>query len=305
MLYWAMSYTGEIAALTTAVLWSFTSIFFTQAARRIGSYWLNKFRLVIAVLFLGTTLLITTGGLLPSNISPASYYYLIASGIVGLTLADSCLFHSFLLIGTRLTLLIFAVSPIIAALTAWPVLGEKIGLMGGLGIAITLSGVIWVTRERRINGNEQTTTSSAKRLGIMLALGAAACQAIGLVLAKAGMGNTLDPLPATFLRMISAAAAIWLYGLFRGDLKDFTKKCKDRRALLFAVGGAFCGPFLGVWMSLTAVKYTQAGIAMAIMATVPILIIPLVIVVFKEKVSPRAVIGAILAVIGVTVLFLA
>ncbi len=300
-----MSYTGEIAALATAVLWSFTSIFFTLAARRIGSYWLNKFRLVIAVVFLGMTLLATTGGLLPSNIPRESYYYLIASGIVGLTLADSCLFHAFVLIGTRLSLLIFAVSPIIAALTAWPLLGENIGLLGSLGIAITVSGVIWVTRERQINGNEEKTKTHAKRIGIILALGAASCQAIGLVLAKAGMGDSLDPLPATFLRMISAATAMWFYGFLRGDHKDFKRKFQEHKALALAIGGAFCGPFLGVWMSLTAVKYTQAGIAMAIMATVPILIIPLVIIVFKEKVSPRAIIGAILAVIGVTVLFLA
>jgi len=300
-----MSYTGEIAALATAALWSFTSIFFTLASQRIGSYWLNKFRLVFAVILLGITLYATTGRLLPADINPESYYYLIASGIVGLTLADSCLFHSFVLIGTRLSLLIFAVSPIIAALTAWFMLGEHLSLLGGLGIIITISGVIWVTRERQHNNGKLAIEPRTKRFGIILALGAAACQAIGLVLAKAGMGDHLDPLPATFMRMVAAGIAIWIYGLLRNDLKEFKSKIKDYKALALGVGGAICGPFLGVWMSLTAVKYTQAGIAMAIMATVPILVIPLVIIFFKEKVSPRAVVGSMLAVIGVTVLFLA
>ncbi len=71
-----------------------------------------------------------------------------------------------------------------------------------------------------------------------------------------------------------------------------------------ALGGSICGPFLGVWMSLVAVKYTATGIAAAIMATVPILVIPLVIIFYHEKVTLKAVLGAIVAVGGVTLLFL-
>ncbi|UCD18481.1 MAG: DMT family transporter [Candidatus Zixiibacteriota bacterium] len=291
--------------MCTAVLWSFTSIFFTSASRRIGSYWLNKIRLVLAVAFISTTLMLSTGRLLPDGIPVESFYYLIASGIVGLTLADSCLFRSFVVIGTRLTLLIFAISPIIAALFAWILLDERLGILAILGIMTTVSGVIWVTVERRHpNSRIDAINGKAKRIGVLLATGAATCQAIGLVLAKAGMGESLNPLPATFIRMVAAAVSIWLFGMLRGDLREIGIKFSDRKALLLALGGAICGPFLGVWMSLTAVKYTQTGVAMAIMATVPVLIIPLVVIFYKEKASLRAVIGAIVAVAGVTMLFL-
>jgi drug/metabolite transporter (DMT)-like permease len=73
---------------------------------------------------------------------------------------------------------------------------------------------------------------------------------------------------------------------------------------MYAWGGAVTGPFLGVWMSLVAVKHTEAGVAMAIMSIVPVLVIPWVIIFFKEKVSLRAVLGAVLAVCGVFILFL-
>lgn len=300
-----MDYTGEIAALVTAFLWSFTSIFFTLAGRRIGSYWVNKFRMPLAALFLSITLFFMTGSFLPGDVSSHAFIYLTLSGIVGLALGDTCLFRSFVILGTRLTLLIFTVSPIIAALTAWIILGETLGLLALSGIGVTVAGVAWVTAERSpAQAKNNYADQGSKVTGVLLAIGGAAGQAIGLVLAKSGMSDGVDPLPATFIRMITAAAAIWSFSILKGDIKHTFGKLKDVRALWFALGGTICGPFLGVWLSLVAVNNTEAGIAAAIMATVPVLVIPLVIIVYKEKVSARALIGAIIAAGGVALLFL-
>lgn len=301
-----MPYLGEMAALTTAVLWSFTSIFFTSAGKRIGSYHLNKIRIPTAVIFLSFMLLITEGRFLPPGIPSKSYYYLILSGIIGLSLGDLCLFTAFVMIGTRKTLLIFAVSPIIAAVIAWFLLDEKLGILAILGIIITISGIAWVVSERaNKTANAAGQKSGSSGLGILLAVLAAAGQATGLVLAKAGMGDIVDPLPATFIRMVAAALAVWILGFLRRDNLATLRKLNDARSVLLTAGGALCGPFLGVWMSLKAVKHTEAGIAAAIMAMVPVIVIPLVIIFYKEKVSIRAVFGAILASGGVAILFLA
>lgn len=303
-----MPYSGEIAAIATAFLWSFTSLFFTSAGRRIGSYWVNKFRIPVAIVLLGATLYITTGRLLPVDVSSHAYYYLMASGIIGLAIGDTFLFRAFVILGPRLTLLIFTTSPIITAIYAWILLGETLNLTAIIGIAVTLTGVAWVTAERRHRQEKQVTNNYAdkgsKTAGVFLALAGAAGQAIGLVLAKAGMNDGLDPLPATFIRMVAAGVIIWLYSLIAGDIKDIGKRYRDGKALLLATGGAICGPFLGVWMSLVAVHNTEAGIAASIIATVPVLVIPLVVLFYKEKVSMRAIIGAIVAIAGVAILFL-
>ncbi len=301
-----MPFVGELAALSTAVLWSITSLFFTSASRRIGSYWLNKIRILFAVVLLGSTLILTTGQLLPPGIPMWSYLLLILSGIIGLSLGDACLFQAYVVIGPRLSLLIFTAWPIMAAVTAWLFLSEELGLRAIIGIAITVAGMIWVTVERNTNGDGGSHHERKKlRLGILLALGGAAGQAIGLVLAKAGMGdNILPPLPATFIRMVAAVLAIWLFGIFRGDLRDIKEKFSNKRAVLLALGGAVVGPFLGVWMSLVAVQHAKTGVAAAIMSTVPVLVIPLVILFYKEKVSPRAMIGAAITAGGVALLFL-
>jgi drug/metabolite transporter (DMT)-like permease len=68
--------------------------------------------------------------------------------------------------------------------------------------------------------------------------------------------------------------------------------------------GSLFGPFLGVSFSLLAVKHTATGIAATIMAIVPVLIIAPSVALFKEKVTLREIVGALVAVAGVAVLFL-
>jgi drug/metabolite transporter (DMT)-like permease len=68
--------------------------------------------------------------------------------------------------------------------------------------------------------------------------------------------------------------------------------------------GAFFGPFLGVSLSLLAVKYTEAGVAATLMALAPVMIIPVSVLVFREHVAWPAVLGAVVAVAGSALLFL-
>ncbi len=137
---------------------------------------------------------------------------------------------------------------------------------------------------------------------------AAFCQAAGLVLAKKGMfdaGGVLEPMEASFIRILFSVIIIWLISAVRGQLPNLLRSMKNYKALGFSAAGAVVGPFLGVWMSLVAVKYISTGVAATLNSMTPVMIIPLVILYYKEKVSLRALIGAIIAVVGVSILFLA
>ncbi|MCX5677450.1 MAG: EamA family transporter, partial [Planctomycetota bacterium] len=78
---------------------------------------------------------------------------------------------------------------------------------------------------------------------------------------------------------------------------------RSRPGMAYAALGACFGPFLGVSLSLVAIRYTEVGIAATIIALVPVLVIPAVIVVYREKVSLRAILGAILALAGAALLY--
>jgi drug/metabolite transporter (DMT)-like permease len=309
-----MPYAGELSALATAVCWSFTAIFFSEAGRRIGSFRVNSIRLLFAVAIYSVVLLVTTGRLFPETLTQGQVFWLALSGLIGLVIGDGCGFKALVMIGPRLTTLLWGTAPIMATIISWPFLGEQLHLVHLSGILITIGGVSWVVAERRFrNGNHfnlqaDHPDSGTLFRGVLLGLLAALGQAAGLVLSKHAMlneGPMLDPLPASFLRMLSSAIMIWAFAALRGKVMDTLRGFKDSRAMFFAVGGAVFGPFLGVWTSLIAVVYIPAGIAATLNATTPIWIIPNVMLYYKEKVSLRAVFGAIVAVGGVAILFLA
>ena len=67
--------------------------------------------------------------------------------------------------------------------------------------------------------------------------------------------------------------------------------------------GSFFGPFLGVSFSLVAVQHTSAGIAATLMSIVPVLIILPSVILFKQKVTLREIVGAVISVAGVSLFF--
>jgi drug/metabolite transporter (DMT)-like permease len=78
----------------------------------------------------------------------------------------------------------------------------------------------------------------------------------------------------------------------------------DRRAFLLTILGAVFGPVLGVTFSFIGISRTNVAVAATIMATSPVLMLPVVRVLYRERLSWRAVGGAVIAVAGVAMLFL-
>lgn len=307
-----MNYAGELAALATAALWAVTSVFFAEAGRLIGSFRVNKIRLILAAIIYAVIVLLTTGRLFSPELNGHQVFWLGLSGIVGLVFGDGCGFKALVMIGPRLTTVLYSASPIMAVIIAWVFLGEHLSLFTLAGIAVTIVGITWVVLERRfsphINSLAADHPDSGSLLkGVLLGLGAALGQAAGLVMAKhamIGAGGSVEPLEASFVRMVTALAAIWLLAVLRGQAGKSIRAMANLRAVGLSFGGAVAGPFLGVWMSLVAVSLIAAGVASTLNSMTPVLIIPLVIWYYREKVSLRAVMGAVVAVGGVTLIFL-
>ena len=300
------AYLGESAALLTAVLWAFTTVFFTNASRRIGSFNVNMIRIPMALVIIASTVLITTGRLFPEVSTAEQVYWLIASGVIGLVLGDTFLFRSLVILGPRLGTLIFGSWPIMTAVLSWIFLDEILDLTAIAGITVAFVGIAWVTSERKTEWVAKSTSADAgsKGFGVLLALLGGFGQAAGLVMAKYAMGDDLAPIEASYIRMIAACATIWILGGITGKAVTAIGAMRRLRPMLYTLGGAICGPFLGIWMSLVAVKYTETGVAAAIMASVPVVVIPVTIIVYKQKPSTRAILGALVTTVGIALLFL-
>lgn len=292
-------YLGEIAALITAVLWSFTSIFFAEAAKRTGSVQLNINRLIIAsFLLLGV---IVIGGL-DYRLSSAQITNLVISGTIGLVLGDAFLFKSYMIIGPRYAMLLMALSPGMAAILSYFFLGEALGLTVILGIIITAAGIALAGTEKKSAASKYTLTFYGLVMGFLGALG----QAAGLLFAKQAFNlGEINGFVATFYRVASSAVillpVLLLAGKYRNPVALYTE---HRRALLFTSAGSVTGPFLGITFSLIAVANTKVGIASTLMSTMPVLMIPLMRIIYKEHPTLRGIAGTVIAVIGIALLFI-
>ena len=171
--------TGELAAIGTALLWTIASLIWTAAGKYVGALAISFIRLMIASLYLLAHGRIFRGLWLPSDATTETWLLLGLSGFVGFFVADLCLFRAFLVIGPRLTLLIQALTPPIAALCSWVFLHDELSWWGWLGMLVTLSGVTWVVLERPDRPAAKDTPRRLRQ-GVFLAVVAAAGQAVGL-----------------------------------------------------------------------------------------------------------------------------
>jgi len=303
MIDFIAAYTGQLAALITSFLWAATSTFFTLAGRKVGSGVLNRTRVLLAILLLLLAHLVLQQPL-PTDISTDRLFWLSVSGVIGLALGDAFLFQAFVMVGPRLSMLLMALAPVIAAVFAWIFLGESLSAGQITGILLTMGGIAWVVADS--NGRESEQIGRRKYLiGVLFALAGATGQALGLVTAKQGLYGDFSALSATLIRMLAAAVVLWLIAAFRRQVKPtFVLLSRHKRSLRFILAGAFVGPFLGVTFSLIAVQKTEVGVASTLMALAPVILLPVSYFVFDERFSWQAVAGTLLAFSGVALLFL-
>ena len=295
-------YTGELAALATAVFWTITAMAFEVGSRNIGSLAVNMIRLVLAFIFLSIFNLIARGLIFPLDASMHAWVWLSVSGLIGFVFGDYFLFRAFASISARIAMLIMTLVPPITAVIGWAILGETMTLLEITGMVLTISGIALAIFSRDGENGKKIKLSYPVK-GILFGLGGALGQAVGLVLSKYGMGD-YHAFAATQIRIIAGMIgfAIIIIVLRKGHL--IGNAFKSKPGMLGTGIGSVFGPFLGVSFSLLAVKYATTGVASTIMSIVPILIIPPAILFFKQKVSWLEVIGAFVSVAGVSLFFL-
>jgi drug/metabolite transporter (DMT)-like permease len=294
---------GELASLATAVFWTGSATFFSIASRRLGSVVLNRTRLLLAVLFLLITHTILLGTPLPLDAAPDRWLWLGLSGVIGLAIGDAMLFQAYVLIGPRLGMLMLSTAPLVSALLALAMLGEQLLPIEWFGVLLTVAGIGWVVT--RGSGPLLDRRTPHYVQGLLLGLGASACQAAGLTLSKLGLGGDFPALSGVVIRMLAGFVALWGWTLVRREVgATFARLSQDRGALLPAVAGAVVGPFLGVWLSLIGVQYARVGVASTIMALPPVFLLPVSRFILKEDINWQAWVGTFVAMSGIALLFL-
>lgn len=302
---------GFLAATGTLLSWSVGTYAFLRASRIIDPGLLNRARLLLAVwvtLALGSI----TAGIWPWSLvisTPMqSWIWLGLSGVVGLSIGDLFGFTSLRILGARRQSVIGTLAPAAAAGAALFLLDEHISLIDITGITITLLGVIVATYSPEEQHDVALEGYGTFTAGVLLAVGGAVCQGVGLVLAKKGMMSAdnqplIAPFHATFVRMCIGFAATYLLDIIRRarhiPLRQAFAESSSRNAMFL---GVVSGPVIGVTLSLLAAQKLPAAIAQTIFSLVPFVVMIIARLVYREPLRMRAVVGAVISVVGVLIL---
>lgn len=293
---------GEIAGLLTSLFFAANAVFITRAGEQVGSIVANRTRIAFALLYLVLLNLLLYRQPLPINAEPNRWLWLSLSGVIGLALGDAFLFQSYLNVGPRLGMLLLSLSTVFGALEAWLFFGETLRLGQIIGIALTLAGILWVLLEQ---GDSQLQKAKPSLIGILFGVLAAVGQATGLVFSKQGVLGDFSPIRANVIRMLAAGLTLLIVMVFQKETGKTVRTLQvNPSAIRLLAIAALIGPVIGVSLSLLAVQNTAVGVASVLTSLSPIFMLPIAHFFFKERLGWQAVAGTLLAMLGVTVLFL-
>jgi drug/metabolite transporter (DMT)-like permease len=282
-----------LVALASAASWALGTVLWRKIGEEISPYSMNLGKGVIGCLYLALVFLVI--GIEP--ISMQDFLILGASGILGITLGDTFFFKALMNLGPSLASLMGTLLPVSVAFSAVIFLSEKPSFLAWAGIFLTVGGVAWVLKQR-IPGNEIIKN---KPLGIKYRLLSILCMTAGVIFAKVGI-SSVSAVEASFIRMAWGVAGLIIWGIFNQELNNWIAPFKKPLLLKKVSFIVLIIVFGGFWLSLVALKYTDASFANTLGSTSPLFVLPLASIVLKEKISMKAGLGAALAVGGVALI---
>ena len=294
---------GEIAALLTAMTWAAASLLFVRlSGRGASANGLNLFKCVAGFGLFGATGLVVEGALWPSVMTGTDALWLLASAVLGIAVADSAYFEALSRLGARRGVLAVALGPPTTALMAVPLLGEPLTTSMWVGMAFTLGGITLVLRDRTMVPG-RTADAPIDGIGVALALLYVVTQAFANVAIKR-VGIGASALSICTARLGMGAVALLAFLVVTGKLRASVAPLRRREVVVPATLATIVGTYVGVWLSMLALRHTAAGVATTLGATTPLYVMLYGRAALEEPVSMHALTGALLAVVGVAVLML-
>lgn len=293
---------GYFAALGAATVWTFSSLLTVGPVRHLGAISFNAFRMLCVALILSFYLVLVGQFDLPTSNLTSS---LVLSGFVGIYMGDTFLFGCVKRLGPRLAGLLFAANAPISFLIGIYWFDETYQLINSIGVVLVTSGVMMALVFRK-NAGKHHWEQSVGRVGFGIVLGflAAVCQAIGTFIALDAMQAGTNPVLATAIRVwISFICLFLTLILTRGVTAFSIYRTMNLSVTMKVIASGLLGMGVGMSLLLWAIKVAPVGIVATLSATTPIIFLPIVWVMTKERPHFASVVAALAVFIGVSMVF--
>ena len=294
-------YLAELFSLAAALCWSFGGLLSTDPARALGAVNFNRTRMSLVFAMLSLAALVNGGWW---TLNRDHFLLLITSSIIGICVGDTSLFAALRRIGPRRNGILFAANAPITALLGYYILDERLPTLTAIGCGLITLGVVLAVFFGATEAQQHSFEKIRGSLGagVALALFAATCQAVSVIIVRPVLVSGVDAVAASALRVGTAAVILNIVLLFRTTPGASASPLTARLLGLVFLSGLM-GMALGMTFLLAALAHGSAGLVSTLSATSPILILPVLWAFTGERPAPGAWIGAFLAVAGVWCIF--
>jgi drug/metabolite transporter (DMT)-like permease len=282
---------GKSMALICAFIWAGAVIFFKLAGDNIRPLPLNIYKTLITALIILPFLVLTGIPLIPA-LPNSQWLAIIASGILGIAVADTLFFACLNRIGAGMTAIVDCLYAPFVMTASWLFLYENPSL-AQLGGALLVGGAVLVATYKK------SGTLPPKKIIIGISYGAAgmALMAISIVI----MRPALDLAPVFWvieLRLLAALVGLlFMFALQKNRLKQLAPLW-EKGSRFYAFWGTILGNLIAMTLWVAAFKYTSVNSAAILNQTSTVFIVILATLFLRERFTRRRFIATILAVIG-------
>lgn len=273
-----------------------------QASTHLGAFYFTRWRMLCA----GTLLwciAFSSGGW--ASLTLGSSAVLVLSGVIGIFIGDTALFASMNRLGPRRAGVLFATHALFSVILAYLFLGETQWGWTLVGSSLLISGVMVAILFGKRKAEQHTWEANHSQLktGITLGLLSALCQAVATLMLKPVMETDIDAVAASAVRMTTAFMLhqlIFMLGLKVAQAYlPMTKK-----VFLLVLGNAALSMVLGMTLLLYALRFGDAGMVAILSSVSPVVVLPLLWLVYKRSPALGAWLGASLTVLGTVLILL-
>lgn len=270
------------------------------AATHLGAFAFTRWRMLCAAIMLWAISLVSGGW---ASLAADSMGLLVLSGVIGIFIGDTALFAAMNRLGPRRAGVLFATHALFSVLLAYFFLGESQWGWTLVGSSLLVSGVMTAIffGKRKTEQHAWEANQSNISSGVALGLLAALCQAVATLMLKPLMETDIDAVSASAVRMTTAFVlhqAVFMLG-FR-VAKAYLPL--NKKVFLLVLANAALSMVLGMTLILYALRYGDAGMVAILSSVSPVVVLPLLWLVYKRSPAPGAWLGAVLTVIGTIVI---
>jgi len=290
---------GKIFALLCAIIWAIAVILFKKSGEKLSPMSLTLYKTIIAIILIFPLIFLENITNNISILSLSEYLPLIASGILGIAIADSLFFKSLNMIGAGLTAIVDCVYSPITMFLSFLFLSEKITLSMIFGSILVATAVLIGAYQKDNNNLEIKHTI----IGIIYGITGIILMVISVILMKPILAKT-SIFFVTEIRMITGLFGIIILILFRKNRKKLFKSAFKKSNFKYALPASILGNVIAMSLWVAAFKLTDINSATILNQTNTIFIIILASLFLNEKFTSRKFISLFLALSGTIIVLL-